>query len=1106
MKTIINFISLFTSFLAQAAIKTVTIIGAQAPDHLGCIVMPKWGADLRVASAATRKLLKKSEVLKQGAFDGCVWPKEFIQFILDDVKRINRVSLNTCNIVHMLTSHAGQQTSLRDLVKVPFAQLVIVAGFKRSENKFMMAALNARKVSYIVADPLLSGWVGYPEELISFMEDESLDDHGPVQQVVDTPVIPAVVEPVVVVEPAVIVPPAAPEVPVAESSASKGTKGAGSLVEFAKLKVALVHVFEGSTDLARYENEVVLKAFAHLGGVFVPEDQAEAYLLEVPADIHHESQETKDLIKSIFGELYGKKRKSRMTRIFVAEATEIMKSVEQAAPVVPVAPAAPEVPVVAPVVVVDPIVPEVAVEPSVEAPEALPVDLKPSITLSVGYDDNRQSREVDEEIQNVWVYSLSSGGHRKHARGFMTTEWSKKTDLVLEAIKQGLMAIKVTNKAVVVDSDRTPTFGMYLQEMISLVPEWVKNGFVGLSGENIGFNKAWEEIVGIAKAKGLHLVPAGAPDPLTEAEIEEKAKEALRKDINKGLFDISLGGIGYEPLVKEFALKANWHLKGSKVYGQGHVNKIYAALDAVGDKLIGDQLIGLFLAAKSVGSDLIMYANLNECGVRDPSLQEVYSPSESVALLAKEIETCSKQNKYNQSIVVLSVEYANGALSCIKNQLCGTTVIDVDTNLKGMNGVKEGILQALATMGNRARVFFSIPGDEWLESQLQNLHKYSENGYKDKKGNDLSNKAFLVQANAIIKSKNIWSCWDEDLVSDIGLFEFDLDNAKHVKGVPHKPVVVKDRKDTKPTDPTPPKAPNAATPAISKPITKAVGNLYAGIGDVETPKEILDLMTLAAKAFADKGFTLRSGGAIGADVAFEKGCGTNKQIFRAKDCTEAANEAANEAAKEMTSKYHPAWDKCNDYARNLHGRNCQILLGRDVTNPEPVKFVLCWTKDGKDTGGTGQAIRIATDVGIPVYNLYYKEVVERIKTMIGLKEEKVAAPVVQSPVITAPAPSATGKPSITEAGRVVMVIDTNDGGRVAIKTYVDGKGRGAFLPSPDGSLVNSVCHELNDIQIAAKTKVVIEADTNLLEILKAGDFSKYTSICASFTIGEHEEF
>lgn len=1083
MKTIINFVSLFTSFLAQAAIKTVTIIGAQAPDHLGCIIMPKWGADLRIAAAETRKLLKKSEVTKPGIFDDCVWPKEFVQFIMDDVKRINRVSLNTCNIVHMLTSHAGQQTSLRDLVKVPFAQLVIVAGFKRSENKFMMAAINARKISYIVADPLLSGWVGYPEELISFMEDENLDDHGPVQQVVDTPVITPVVEPVV--EPVVIVPPAAPVVPAVEPQASKGTKGIGSLVEFSKLKVALVHVFEGSTDLARYENEVVLKAFAHLGGVFVPEDQANAYLLEVPLDVHHESQETKDSIKTICLDMKSKKPKSCMTRVFVAEAIEIMKSVPTTAPVVPV---------VEPVVVANPIVQSVAAESAVEAPEAPAVDLKPSITLSVGYTDNRHSKEEGEETQDVWVYSLTSGGRSKIDRGLMTKYWSKKTDLVLEAIKQGLLAIKTTNKTVLVECMFTTTFNMYLQKMIPLVPEWIKNGFVGLSGEDIGFNNAWEEIVGIAKAKGLHLVPTGAPDPLTEAEIEENTKKALIKDINKGLFDISLEGIGYEPLEKEFARKANSHLKGSKVYGQGHVNAIYAALDAVQDQQIGNQLISLFLGAKSVGSDAVMYADLNGCGVRDPSAQKIYTPSEAVAFLTEEIKTCFNQQNYNKSIVVLHVEYADGAITCAKNQLSGTTIIDADTNAKGMNGVKEAILQALATIGSRARVFFSIPGDEWLESQLQNLHKYAENGYKDKKGDDLSNKAFLIQANAIIKSKSIWSCWDEDLVNDIGLFDFDWDNAKRIKGVPHKPVVVK----SKPTDPTPPKAPNAsAAPVAPKPVTKAVGNLYAGIGCTETPKEILELMTLAAKVFADKGFTLRSGGAVGADTAFEKGCGTNKEIFRAKDCTNVA--------REMASKYHPAWNKCNSHIRNLHGRNCQIILGQDVTNPEPVKFVLCWTPDGKDSGGTGQGIRVATDMGIPVYNLYYQEVVERIRAMIDIKEEpKVAAPVVQAPVIQAPVVESTDTDDIDW---IIMSIVKRSDGPVVVYPYIKGKNcLGSFIPSPNGSLVDSIVHYLDGHKIGSKTEVTIEADNDLLNTLKAGNFSKYQKLCASFTIGEHEPF
>ena len=60
---------------------------------------------------------------------------------------------------------------------------------------------------------------------------------------------------------------------------------------------------------------------------------------------------------------------------------------------------------------------------------------------------------------------------------------------------------------------------------------------------------------------------------------------------------------------------------------------------------------------------------------------------------------------------------------------------------------------------------------------------------------------------------------------------------------------------------------------------------YAGIGSRETPKVVCDMMYKIGAAHADLGLTLRSGGAIGADIAFERGCdsidSTLKQIFYA---------------------------------------------------------------------------------------------------------------------------------------------------------------------------------------------------------------------------------
>jgi len=139
---------------------------------------------------------------------------------------------------------------------------------------------------------------------------------------------------------------------------------------------------------------------------------------------------------------------------------------------------------------------------------------------------------------------------------------------------------------------------------------------------------------------------------------------------------------------------------------------------------------------------------------------------------------------------------------------------------------------------------------------------------------------------------------------------------------------------------------------------------YAGIGSRETPSIILEIIEGFARfLFLAPKFTLRSGGAEGADSAFEKGCDSvhgTKEIFKAKDATADAMELA--------SKFHPAWHRCTDYARKLHGRNMMILLGADLKTP--VDFVVCWTPEGQITGGTGQAMRAAIYYKIPIYNLF----------------------------------------------------------------------------------------------------------------------------------------
>ena len=140
---------------------------------------------------------------------------------------------------------------------------------------------------------------------------------------------------------------------------------------------------------------------------------------------------------------------------------------------------------------------------------------------------------------------------------------------------------------------------------------------------------------------------------------------------------------------------------------------------------------------------------------------------------------------------------------------------------------------------------------------------------------------------------------------------------------------------------------------------------YAGIGSRQTPSEVLSQMKHISVEFASNGYILRSGGAIGADMAFEFCLNdSQKEIFYATDPIPMW-------AQVFTEYFHPNPKRLDRYARKLISRNAMQILGRDGNTP--VDFVVCWTKDGKASGGTGQAIRIANYFNIPVYNLYNEE-------------------------------------------------------------------------------------------------------------------------------------
>ena len=86
----------------------------------------------------------------------------------------------------------------------------------------------------------------------------------------------------------------------------------------------------------------------------------------------------------------------------------------------------------------------------------------------------------------------------------------------------------------------------------------------------------------------------------------------------------------------------------------------------------------------------------------------------------------------------------------------------------------------------------------------------------------------------------------------------------------------------------------------------------------------------------------------------------------------------------MAEHYHPNWNRLNDSARKLMARNCYQVLGDNLD--DPVDCIVCYTKTGGISGGTGQAMRIAVDKNIPIFNIQYKDWKQRLWTFMKLKE------------------------------------------------------------------------------------------------------------------------
>ena len=178
---------------------------------------------------------------------------------------------------------------------------------------------------------------------------------------------------------------------------------------------------------------------------------------------------------------------------------------------------------------------------------------------------------------------------------------------------------------------------------------------------------------------------------------------------------------------------------------------------------------------------------------------------------------------------------------------------------------------------------------------------------------------------------------------------------------------------------------------------------YTGVGSRETPAVILDLMQEIAFKLANNGYVLRSGGADGADLAFQKGWqraggageGLDAEIYVPWN---GFNNLSNGEmgvvytlnrlpyiyqATCIAAEIHPAWDRLSRGAKALHTRNVYQVLGKNLDKPS--QFLICYAKPTKTgvSGGTNTAVQVAIRNNVPVFNMYHEETVERFEAYVS---------------------------------------------------------------------------------------------------------------------------
>jgi len=145
----------------------------------------------------------------------------------------------------------------------------------------------------------------------------------------------------------------------------------------------------------------------------------------------------------------------------------------------------------------------------------------------------------------------------------------------------------------------------------------------------------------------------------------------------------------------------------------------------------------------------------------------------------------------------------------------------------------------------------------------------------------------------------------------------------------------------------------------------------------DVPKSIHQLFSIVAVKLQQKGYMYRYGGISGIEKFFAGNAISNKELVNIKQITQ---EHLN-----IASLFYPEMDKLSKTRQKQLGKIVNILLGNDCNTP--ISFLITHTKNGVGLGDTYFAINVAKGHGIPIFDCYYNDVLQRLRKMVDVKVE-----------------------------------------------------------------------------------------------------------------------